>query len=207
MNKTAKLVLIGELLAYYIILFLGIFAVFPTYNPQIAGYVLGYGIASSVTLIALTVIVLAATGNYRIRDWSIAAFVGILMLLSAPAVRGFHLSKLANYTVTDVFDVRDRDLTIITVMLSLGLILYSIAVIGGNLYRSELRNALAIFLAVGWVISLLVAFWGITVFNEFHQVIILTISMFGTVALGLMKHTVRRHTSETQPLVPKASAV
>ena len=207
MNKIAKLVLVAEIIIYYILLVLGLYAVAHKYGPEKNGEVLGYGIVSIVAIIVLTMIVLVATSIVRFSAWSATAFIGLVLIAAAPSVEGFYL--LENSSSKGSALDKDDTMSAITALLSIGLIFYSLAVLGGSLFKTELRNGLAVFLATAWVATILSHFWNANFIEETKQVPVLTLALFGTVALTLSKPATPPlgSASETQPLVGKAGAV
>jgi hypothetical protein len=191
MNKVARLILTTQILVYHILLVIGMYAMRSTEGPvrNSTGKVLGYGVISMVALIVLSVIVMGSTGTFRISGWSITAFIGIVLILAAPSTLGFYINESRNgpsenFKIEDVYAAAST-------LLSFGLILYVLAIMGGNLYKTEFRNGLAIFMAVAWVLTILAKVWGSAFIEVDKQVPILTLALFGTVTLAFTKPTAK----------------
>jgi hypothetical protein len=200
MNQLVKLILAGEILIYFFVLIIGMYFVRGEF-PEKQGSVLGYGVIAIASLITVSIVVLFIIGAIRLHIWSVVGSLGVLMILYAPSVHGVWLADVLNLVSQssnsaqggelgldpdDLESITDKTTILgsLTGLACVGLILYAVSVFGGNMFKTDARNGIAVFLATSWCIVILGYAWSSEAVPIDKQLIILTLSLFGTFMLA-----------------------
>lgn len=146
--------------------------------------------------------VLAGLGFYHISNEKKAnvpklmAFIGLMLILLAPFPMGF--------TLKDITTGR-RQSTIVEVFFGVlnggGFVMYSLAVLAGNLFSQRWRDLIGVSLAFGWFVGMNSVYYRFAIVPDLFKIaVLLSAGFFGTLALTFTKesHAHQSHKHETE---------